>query len=66
MFAAEKGIDLPRVEIDLLGGEEPARAVSREEPHRSVCRRSSSTTARSLAEITAICEYLEEIRPSRP
>jgi hypothetical protein len=45
MFMAEKGIDIPKVEVDLRAGE------NRKEPYLKVnpparCRRSSSTTAR--------------------
>jgi glutathione S-transferase len=44
MFMAEKGIDIPRVEVDLRAGENRQPAY--------------------LAEVTAICEYLEELHPT--
>jgi glutathione S-transferase len=65
MFIAEKGLDIPRVEIDLPAGE------NRQPPH--LARNPSGQTptlelddGRCLAEITAICEYLEEKQPDPP
>lgn len=62
MFIAEKGLDIERVEIDLRGGE------NRQAPH--LARNPSGQTptlelddGTCLAEITAICEYLEELKP---
>lgn len=62
MFLAEKGIELPRVEVDLRSGK------NRREPYLSV-NPAGQTPALELeggfclTEITAICEYLEEIHP---
>ncbi len=65
MFMAEKGISLPRVEVDLLGGE------NRQADH--LARNPSGQTptlelddGSFIAEITAICEYLEEKHPTPP
>lgn len=65
MFMAEKGIDIPRVEVDLLAGE------NRQAPH--LARNPSGQTpalelddGRFLAEVTAICEYLDEKHPNPP
>ncbi len=65
MFMAEKGIVLPRVEVDLRGGE------NRQLEHLS--RNPSGQTptlelddGRFLSEVTAICEYLEEVHPNPP
>jgi glutathione S-transferase len=62
VFMAEKGIELPKVEIDLMGGE------NRKEAH--LARNPSGQTpalelddGTYLAEITAICEYLDEKFP---
>lgn len=62
MFIAEKGLDIERVEVDLIGGE------NRQAPH--LARNPSGQTptlqlddGTCLAEITAICEYLEEVKP---
>ena len=63
MFLAEKGIELPRVEIDLLGGE------NRRAPYNDTVNPAGQTPALELddgsvlTEVTAICEYLEEIYP---
>jgi glutathione S-transferase len=62
MFMAEKGVDIPRVMLDLRGRE------NRQEPHLS--RNPSGQTptlelddGSFLAEVTVICEYLEELHP---
>jgi glutathione S-transferase len=65
MFMAEKGIDMPKVDVDLRGGE------NRREPYLKV-NPSGQTPALELddgtvlAEITAICEYLDEIKKDTP
>ena len=65
MFMAEKGIDIPKVEVDLLAGE------NRKEPYLKV-NPSGQMPALELddgtviAEITAICEYLDEIKKDTP
>jgi glutathione S-transferase len=62
MFMAERGVDIPKVNVDLRGGE------NRQAPH--LARNPSGQTpalelddGSCLAEITAICEYLDEISP---
>jgi glutathione S-transferase len=62
LFIAEKGLDVPRADINLMGGE------NRQAPH--LARNPSGQTptlelddGACLAEITAICEYLEEKQP---
>ena len=62
MFMAERGIDIPRVEVDLRGGE------NRREPYVSKnpagqCPALELDDGTILAEITAICEYLDEKYP---
>jgi glutathione S-transferase len=65
MFIAEKGLDIPRHQVDLLAGE------NRREPFTNL-NPSGQTPALEteegliLAEITAICEYLEELHPNPP
>lgn len=61
-FIKEKGIDIPRVEVDIIKGE------TREQPHlarnpagQSPCLELDDGSF--LSEITAICEYLEEKYP---
>ncbi|MFN4177280.1 glutathione S-transferase family protein [Phenylobacterium sp.] len=62
MFLAEKGLEVERVEVDLRGGE------NRREPYLKV-NPAGQTPALELddgarvTEITAICEYLEEVQP---
>ena len=65
MFMAEKGIDLPKVVVDLRGGE------NRREPYLKVNPSGQSPALELddgtvLAEVTAICEYLDEIKKDTP
>ncbi|HEY3951239.1 glutathione S-transferase [Phenylobacterium sp.] len=66
MFLAEKGLDVARVEVDLRGGE------NRRPPYNESVNRAGQTPALELdgggfvTEITAICEYLEEVQPTPP
>ncbi|MFZ4067125.1 MAG: glutathione S-transferase family protein [Phenylobacterium sp.] len=61
MFIAEKGMDVPRQEVDLMGGE------NRRPPFNSTVNVSGQLPAleldngQTISEITAICEYLEEV-----
>jgi glutathione S-transferase len=62
MFMAERGIDLPKVEVDLRGGE------NRREPYLSKnpsgqCPALELDDGTVITEITAICEYLDETNP---
>jgi len=64
MFAAEKGLTLETVEVDLMGGE------NRRPPYAETVNPAGQTPALVLddgtviAEITVICEYLEERYPT--
>jgi glutathione S-transferase len=65
MFMAEKGIDLPKVEVDLRGAE------NRREPYLKVnpsgqCPALELDDGTVLAEVTAICEYLDEVNKGTP
>ena len=60
MFMAEKGIDVPKVEVDLLAGD------NRKEPYLKVNPAGQMPALELddgtvIAEITAICEYIDEI-----
>lgn len=61
MFAAEKGLEIPKETVDLRGGE------NRREPYVSKvnpagqCPALEMDNGQMLTEITAICEYLDEI-----
>ncbi|MDE2356094.1 MAG: glutathione S-transferase family protein [Alphaproteobacteria bacterium] len=65
MFIAEKGLEIDRHQVDLLAGE------NRLPPYLAL-NPSGTTPALEtseglvIAEITAICEYLEELHPSPP
>jgi len=65
MFIAEKGLEIDRVSVDLRDGE------NRREPYLAI-NPAGQTPALQLqsgavvAEVTAICEYLEEITPNPP
>lgn len=65
MFIAEKGLEIERVSVDLRDGE------NRREPYLAI-NPAGQTPALQLqsgavvAEVTAICEYLEEITPNPP
>jgi glutathione S-transferase len=62
MFMAEKGIELPRVEIDIRGGENRQGAfVSKNPAGQTPALELDDGTV--LSEITAICEYLDEVSP---
>jgi glutathione S-transferase len=65
MFMAEKGIDIPKVEIDLRGGE------NRKEPYLKVNPAGQMPALELddgsvIAEITAICEYIDELKSDKP
>lgn len=65
MFMAEKGFDVPKVEVDLRGGE------NRREPYLKLnpagqCPALELDDGTVLAEITAICEYVDEVKKDTP
>ena len=65
MFMAEKGLDIPRVEINLMAGE------NRQAPYLSKNPAGQMPALELddgvvLCEILPICEYLDEIHPSPP
>lgn len=65
MFLAEKGLDVERIEVDLRSGE------NRREPYLAVNPAGQTPalvleSGARLTEITAICEYLEEVTPHPP
>jgi len=63
MFIAEKGIEIPRVQVDLMGGENRRPPYTDKNPAGQLpCLELDD--GRFLAEITAICEYLEEKYPA--
>jgi glutathione S-transferase len=65
MFAAEKSLEIPRVEVDLMGAE------NRREPYLQKNAAGQLPAlelddGRCITEITAICEYLEDTHPAPP
>lgn len=60
MYAAELGVDLPLEDVDLMGGENRQAAFLAKNPSgQSPALELDDGTV--LAEITAICEYLDDI-----
>ncbi len=66
LFMAEKGIAIPEVTVDIRGGE------NRRAPYNEAVNPAGQTPALELddgtivTEITAICEYLDELHPTPP
>jgi glutathione S-transferase len=59
MFAAERGVELDTVEVDIMGGENrQAEYVAKNPGGQLPCLELDD--GRYLSEITAICEYLDE------
>lgn len=65
MFMAEKGLDVPKVEVDLRGGENRREAYLKINP-AGQCPALELDDGTVLAEITAICEYIDEIKKDTP
>ena len=63
MFMAEKGIDIPKVEVDLMTGENRGTEHLKRNPHGQMPTLELDDGS-FLAEILPICEYLEEKHPS--
>jgi glutathione S-transferase len=65
MFMAEKGFEVPKIEVDLRGGE------NRREPYLKInpagqCPALELDDGSVLTEVTAICEYIDEISTGTP
>lgn len=63
MFAAERGIELPKTRVDLRGGENRQAPYLEKNPAGQLPALELDDGS-VLAEITAICEYLDEIGPA--
>ncbi len=62
MFLAEKGVEIPQVQVDLLGGENRRGPYTEKNPSGQLpCLELDNGTV--IAEILPICEYIEEIHP---
>ncbi|HLK26825.1 MAG TPA: glutathione S-transferase family protein [Caulobacteraceae bacterium] len=65
MFMAEKGLDIPRVEVNLMAGENRQdEHLVRNPAGQMPCLELDDGVF--LSEIIPICEYLEEIQPNPP
>jgi len=65
MFIAEKGLDIARVEVDLMAGE------NRKAPHLQKNPAGQLPVleledGQAISEIIPICEYIEEVHPTPP
>jgi glutathione S-transferase len=65
MFMAEKGLEIERVPVDLMAGENRQAAYGTVNPSQTLPALEVEE-GEVLAEITAICEYLEELHPTPP
>lgn len=65
MFAAEKGITLPLIEVDLMKGENRQADHLKRNPHGQMPALETDSGA-FISEILAICEYLEDTHPNPP
>jgi glutathione S-transferase len=65
MFAAERGVELPSTRVDLRGGENRQPAYMAKNPTGQLPALELDDGF-VLAEVTAICEYLDEIAPAGP
>ena len=63
MFIAEKGIEVPREIIDVRGGENRQADFLKINP-RGQSPALVTDSGQLISEITAICEYLEELHPT--
>jgi glutathione S-transferase len=65
MFLAEKGLEVPKVEVDLLAGENRKAPFLKINPAGQLpaLELDDGTV---LAEITAICEYVDEVKKDTP
>src|SRR5262249_10604084 len=65
IFMAEKGIEMPRQNVELRGREKRQAAHLERNPHGQMPTLELDD-GRFVSEITAICEYLEEKHPAPP
>ena len=65
MFLAEKGLKIPVTEVDLLAGENRRGDYTAVNPHGTTPALEVESGSH-IAEITVICEYLEELHPTPP
>ena len=66
MFMAEKGFDVAKVEVDLRGGENRREPYATKVNPAGQCPALELDDGTVLAEITAICEYVDEKKKDTP
>jgi glutathione S-transferase len=62
IFMAERGIELPKIEVDIRGGENRQGPYLAKNP-AGQCPALELDDGSCITEITAICEYLDEVSP---
>ena len=65
MFIAEKGLDIKKVEVDIVGGENLAESFLSINP-RGLLPVLELDDGTKIDEVMAICRYLEEMYPETP
>jgi len=65
MFIAEKGLDIPKVEVDLMGGENRREPYLQKNPAGQLPVLELED-GQAISEIIPICEYIEETHPNPP
>ena len=65
MFMAEKGLDIPRVEVNLMAGENRQQPYLEKNPAGQLPALELDDGV-VLSEILPICEYLEDVHPAKP
>lgn len=64
IFLAEKGIEIPLQNVDIRGGENRREPFVTKVNNRGQCPALEIDSGSHITEITAICEYLEEMHPA--
>ncbi len=63
MFLAEKGLDIPKQTVDIRGGENRRAPYTTEVNPAGQCPALQLDDGTVITEITAICEYVEDMHP---
>ena len=63
MFLAEKGLDIPKQTIDIRGGENRRAPYNTDVSPAGQCPALQLDDGSVITEITAICEYVEDMHP---
>ena len=63
MFLAEKGLDIPKQRIDIRGGENRRAPYTTDVNPAGQCPALQLDDGTVITEITAICEYIEDMHP---